>query len=67
MSYQKCPLCDGVGAQPSLSTSVLTVPCRVCQGAGIISALTGLPPDQRKEGKTQLTPKDIPLQDGHNF
>lgn len=38
--YQKCPICNGTGKDPQY----LDKYCTVCQGARIISELTGLPP-----------------------
>lgn len=37
MSWQKCPICDGLGTLSS-------VKCSVCDGKKIISSSTGLPP-----------------------
>ena len=47
--YQKCPICNGTGKDPSQFAKV-TSPCTVCKGAKIISELTGLPP---QEGQPQ--------------
>ena len=42
--WQKCPVCNGTGKiYSSLSTSSSDV-CSVCNGAKIISELSGLPP-----------------------
>lgn len=41
--YQKCPICNGTGKDPSQFAKV-TAPCTVCKGAKIISEFTGLPP-----------------------
>lgn len=41
MSFQKCPVCNGTGLDPS---SIGLVPCPVCRGARIIDELTGQPP-----------------------
>ncbi len=42
MSFQKCPICNGTGVLNS-QYSVNSV-CSTCNGAKIISELTGLPP-----------------------
>ncbi len=56
MSWQRCPICNGAGivsggyftrAGDSISwtASNSTETCRVCRGTGVISEITGLPPD----------------------
>jgi len=44
MTWQKCPICDGMGF------GLLTVndPCTVCNGMKIINGDTGLPPEVEK-------------------
>lgn len=39
--WQKCPICNGVGIDPSLHSSSI---CPTCQGMRIISEISGLPP-----------------------
>lgn len=42
--YQRCPICNGSGniySNYSLNTSSI---CKTCNGKGIISEVTGLPP-----------------------
>lgn len=40
--YQKCPICNGSGLAPTLTSSNSTCPC--CHGSRIIDEVTGLPP-----------------------
>lgn len=42
MSYQKCPVCNGSGY---LIDAYATPKCHVCRGWGIISEVTGMPPN----------------------
>ena len=42
--WQRCPVCEGVGTIPYSSTHMAEVECHVCKGRGIISTITGLPP-----------------------
>ena len=42
MSYQKCPICNGAGIEPSVG--IYTRPCSVWAGAKIIHTVTGQPP-----------------------
>ena len=45
MSYQKCPVCDGLGSTGiGFPTGEI---CRVCGGQGIISEVTGKPPENK--------------------
>jgi len=47
MSYQKCPICNGTGIDPTPGTTSSTQPrCLVCNGTRIISEVTGLPPQK---------------------
>ncbi len=43
MAWQKCPVCSGSGRGFNFALNQDTY-CNVCQGAGIIGELTGLPP-----------------------
>lgn len=57
MSYQKCPVCNGVGmvgggyftragdSNSWASCNAIEI-CQICGGAGIIDEVTGLPPPQ---------------------
>jgi len=40
--YQKCPICNGSGTNPNYLSNEYQ--CKTCNGKGIISELTGLPP-----------------------
>lgn len=42
--WQKCPICDGTGSNATVTAGNYTVTCKTCNGKGIISELTGLPP-----------------------
>ncbi len=42
--WQKCPICNGTGNRPVLEGDILSNKCKVCEGKGIISTITGLPP-----------------------
>lgn len=42
--YQRCPLCNGSGQDPTIAISSDTVICPVCGGAKIINEATGKPP-----------------------
>ena len=44
MSWQKCPLCNGSGIDPTVLLCNRIPICAVCKGQKIISELTGLPP-----------------------
>lgn len=44
MSWQKCPLCNGSGIDPSTGTFTGIPVCPVCDGHRIISEVNGLPP-----------------------
>lgn len=47
MTYQKCPVCLGAGYSliGAVNTNINRSHCHTCNGSGIISELTGLPPD----------------------
>lgn len=42
--YQKCPICNGSGNTYSNYSLNTSTSCKTCNGKGIISQLTGLPP-----------------------
>ena len=44
--WQSCPVCSGQG------NNMLGKPCHVCNGHGIISTISGLPPVHRKYNTT---------------
>jgi len=72
--YQKCPICNGTGTN-IIPLSEMTVPCSVCNGAKIISDVTGLPPvrmnnlEPSEEEKRQSTLRGIEkaMEDINNF
>mgnify|MGYP001589630443 FL=1 len=64
MSWQKCPVCRGVGTvsggyfsragdYPSWASFTALEVCQVCKGKGIIDEITGLPPVFKKEVKDE--------------
>lgn len=52
--WQKCPICNGTGNSSQHYAEAVTFTCKVCEGKGIISELTGLPP---KGVETFASPK----------
>ena len=58
--WQKCPMCNGTGSDPSWLVHNGNIPkCPVCKGERIINELTGKPPfkiniDKNKTIKTKL-------------
>jgi hypothetical protein len=44
--WQQCPQCKGSGLEPIIGTYSNIPICTVCNGAKIISQLTGLPPNR---------------------
>lgn len=52
--WQKCPICNGTGNSSQHYAETVTSTCKVCEGKGIISELTGLPP---KGVETFASPK----------
>ncbi len=65
MSWQKCPICDGVGIVSggyftragdynSWVASNTTETCRICEGSGILDEVTGLPPARKAELKEKI-------------
>jgi Zn-finger nucleic acid-binding protein len=47
--WQKCPICNGTGKTQNTSSSSSFDICSTCNGAKIISELTGLPPSRRMD------------------
>ena len=43
--YQKCPICNGSGDTNSNYSLNTSTSCKTCNGKGIISEITGLPPN----------------------
>jgi len=46
--FQKCPICNGTGKQENFDTTSKYSICKTCLGTGIISQLTGLPPNNNQ-------------------
>ena len=42
--WQKCPICNGIGSLQNFESSSNFIQCRTCNGSGIISEISGLPP-----------------------
>ena len=61
--WQLCPKCNGEGKifpYPAI-TSVTSVTCNICSGAGIISTHTGKPPitiEEQKNKEVKVTMRD---------
>jgi len=51
--WQKCPICNGTGNNNSLVGEIFSNICKTCDGKGIISELTGLPPKDNNDFKTE--------------
>jgi DnaJ-class molecular chaperone len=50
LMWQKCPACDGTGIKTSsIKVQEETEKCLTCNGKGIISKLTGLPPKEENK------------------
>ena len=43
--WQKCPICNGTGNSYNNMTMNTSSTCKTCNGKGIISEITGLPPN----------------------
>lgn len=59
--YQKCPVCNGDGIKPCESfNQQYVIVCKPCNGMGIISSVTGLPPQPNGSIEiTNLTPHSL--------
>jgi DnaJ-class molecular chaperone len=57
--WQKCPICNGTGCNNSLDGGIFTNKCRTCDGKGIISEVTGLPPNNYYKTNTANTSTDF--------
>lgn len=59
MSWQRCPICNGIGQVENYGSSSLFSVCTTCEGKKIISEITGLPPVyESTQPSTQKTDKD---------
>ena len=47
--WQKCPICNGTGNSYNNMTMNTSSTCKTCNGRGIISEITGLPPNVLSE------------------
>ena len=65
--WQKCPICDGKGTI-SLVSNFANTPCSVCNGAKIISNLTGEPPAAATQNtkKKTIAPLSPAFNDMHD-
>lgn len=52
--WQKCPICNGTGETHNALSSSCFNNCKTCNGHGIISELTGLPPITPKQKDENL-------------
>jgi hypothetical protein len=55
--WQKCPICNGKGTKEfyeELNVNYFSNTCHTCKGSGIISELTGLPPDYVRVGNENI-------------
>lgn len=57
MSYQKCPVCEGLGQFYDFNMPMFSsIKCPTCQGTRIINTQTGKPPkNEQKTDKSQTT------------
>lgn len=51
--WQKCPICNGTGSEPTILLTTASQICTVCNGAKIISSLSGLPPANHSPEKQE--------------
>ncbi len=64
MSFQKCPVCEGLGREllppvfdgNRFVSAAVSMPCQTCQGKRIIHSVTGLPPQNQPEPLPQTPP-----------
>jgi RecJ-like exonuclease len=57
--WQKCPICKGSGYQWIPLSNSTNIKCRRCKGEGIISEITGLPPEPQFKDNSNLPSTDI--------
>jgi hypothetical protein len=65
-AWQKCPICNGTGEGYTIHW---VSPCKVCSGAGIISTISGLPPNRfsgEKLAPPPPPPPDRVIKEGEN-
>lgn len=63
--WQKCPMCNGTGSDPSWLVHDGNIPkCPVCKGERIINELTGKPPCKNKfDNKEKFIKDSLSLND----
>lgn len=52
--WQKCPICNGTGVHNNIVVNTINSICKTCNGHGIISESTGLPPIKPKQKDENL-------------
>ena len=67
MGFQKCPICDGTGKQTNTLSSATYITCKTCEGSGIISELTGLPPKLSSRGNILVDQSEKQDKDNTDF
>ena len=53
--WQKCPICKGTGSTLGVTPNAFSSSCPTCNGARVISEITGLPPKHIEQGKIKCT------------